>query len=104
MLQMEWWLNPYLWLYAVLFRIIPIIFTIWLIARTCAGWGTESTLNKAPPRPADGTDGISAAHGSDVSYFPAQRTSEKGGLPVSGIGSGRGAFGKPRVIEKDKDN
>jgi hypothetical protein len=100
---MEWWLNPYLWFYGILFGIIPIIFTIWLIARICTGWGTKSTLNRTPPRPADGTDGISAAHGSDASYFPAQRTSEKGGLPVSGIGGGRGEFGRPRTEKRNED-
>ena len=91
---MQAWMYLEFWVSLFVFGIIPVAFTLWLIAKFCTGWATPKSYDRPLPRPVDGSDGISAAHGAEVSYFPSDRASDKGGLPVGSIGHpGRGRYG-----------
>jgi hypothetical protein len=84
--------------YAIAIFWIAII--IYVAFRYCTGWNKKEEYTRPPKRPTDGSDGISAAHGAEVSYMPARRGGSKGGLPVSGLGrSGRGGYGRGKTEE-----
>ncbi len=101
MIQLEWWMAPETWIGFFLFIVLPLVFIVWLVSKSCKSQATPTEYSRPAPPPADGSDGISAAHGADMSYYPAEEGGSKGGLPVSGLGpSGRGSYGsRPR----DKD-
>lgn len=74
---------------------VTAIFILWVIYRFCAGGASPAEYDRPAPPPVDGSDGISAAHGEDISYTPITAGGwDKGGFPVSGMGrSGKGSFG-----------
>jgi hypothetical protein len=75
---------------------------IYIAFRYCTGWNKKEEYTRPPKRPRDGTDGISAAHGAEVSYMPARRGGSKGGLPVSALGkSGRGRLGAKHAKDEE---
>ncbi|MBN2229971.1 MAG: hypothetical protein JW779_10335 [Candidatus Thorarchaeota archaeon] len=93
-MQLEPWMALDTWILIILFGVVPVVFTLWLIAKFCTGWATPREYARGPARPVDGSDGISAAHAADVSYYPSDTSSDKGGLPVGSIGkAGRGSYG-----------
>lgn len=84
--------------YAILVFWITTI--MYLAYRYCTGWDKKEEYARPPERPANGTNGTSAAHGAEVSYMPARRGGSKGGLPVSGLGrSGKGGYGSKQSNE-----
>ena len=103
-MQLEPWMAIDTWVLLIVFGVAPVVFTLWLISEFCTGWATPREYargprqgrppGRGPPRPVDGSDGISAAHAADVSYYPSDTSSDKGGLPVGSIGkAGRGSYG-----------
>lgn len=90
------------WYLLVLFVILPIIFTLWVVSKSCSGYSAPSGYAVPEPRPTDGSDGLSVAHGAEVSYWPSESASASGGFPVGGLGhGGRGSFGRPRKDKQD---
>lgn len=88
------WLSPDTWFVTTLLVVVPIVFILWVIYRTCTGRATTREYARSQPRRVDGSGGISAAHGADISYFPTDTCTPKGAFPVSGLGpSGRGGYG-----------
>jgi hypothetical protein len=82
----------------ILLGVVPIVIVLWLISKYCSGRPKPTKYARSQPRPVDGSDGTSAAQGAEASYFPGDWFSDKGGLPVSGMGpSGKGGYGsRPR--------
>lgn len=101
-MQAWWWPFPATLFNIFLFIVFPLVFVVWLAYRTCTSQAIPKGYARSQPPPADGSDGISSAYAADISYFPGERGSSKGGFPVSGMGpSGRGSYGS-RPHDKDE--
>jgi hypothetical protein len=93
-MQLEPWLSPDTWFSMILLVVVPIAFILWVIYKTCTGRATTRQYARSRPRSVDGSGGISAAHGADISYFPTDTCTPKGAFPVSGLGPlGKGGYG-----------
>ncbi len=82
------------WILLFISLAVPLIIILWVLSSYHSTPKPPMERTRVTLRPADGSDGIAAAHGAEESYFPVIRGSEKAGFPVGRVGhGGKGAYG-----------